>query len=339
MESVEDFFLTPAEWMKRRREWPDPLRIGKGATVPRSYAQWQGRIGFFNALYRLEPKTSRVLATDQALALVRRISEAYRASDNWSDGNMTDEDIEAYISAPKSLDVEAAEAERDVFIRQWQIDYTLHDEWIGDYVAATMRAAYAAWLSGRQVYDAPLHYAPDGEGPNVHDGLSAGSSGSTISLAGRVFTYVPEHKQVRVPVYLQDLEIPTHELLDESGREVGEYEDDGWIGWFDCRTENVEDTAERIIDEVIRPRIIGALNGKVRDDLEYNDAMPSPKPRKSAAAYDWTVRYQVLGESRNKIAASVGRDRTHVGREIQRIADLIDLTLRPERGGQPSKRG
>lgn len=335
MGSVDDVFVTAAERMKRRRKMPDPLRIGEGATVPRTYVQSQGRIAFFNALYRLKPKSTHDLAGNEAMRLMDRSNNATVAAEklfNWDD--LENIDFEAYANMPRTPEEETAGAAVDTFIRWWQAEYNLQDEWVQNYVSATMGAAYAAWRSGQNVYDAPLHYDPDWGGPDVYDGLRAAEP---IDLSTLRLVWHPEHTLKRVPIYLHDLEIPTHVVLDDAGMEIGEYEDDGDIGWFDRRMETVEVAADRIINEAIRPRLIGALNGKVRDDLEFNEAILPPKPMKTPSAYEWTVRYQVLGESRNKIAASVERDRTHVGREIDRVADLVGLTLRPERGGRPAK--
>jgi len=318
--------------VRARRELADPPRIGEGATVSWNYAQSRGRLAFFNALYRCVPETTHDLASAEARKIEQQRHDAFDAALDRLDalGTLHTTPDDEILKDPGCV---AADAARDAFIRSWQATYNLNDEWIWDYAAATMTDAWQVWTVGGVIYDAPLSWFSEGE-PGIHDGLR---EPEPIDLSSLRLVWHPEHTLKRVPIYLHDLEIPTHVVLDDAGMEIGEYEDDGWIGWFDRRTESVEAAAKKIIDEFIRPRLIGALNGKVRDDLEFNEAILPPKPMKTPSAYEWTVRYQVLGESRNKIAASVERDRTHVGREIDRVADLVGLTLRPERGGRPAK--
>jgi hypothetical protein len=117
---------------------------------------------------------------------------------------------------------------------------------------------------------------------------------------------------------------------------VGTIEDPGDIGTFNPRGETIEDAVKRL-RPALESRLRAALAGIVHQDRVAFDGV-APVSSRTPTAFEWLVRYQVLGESKAAIARDVDRDRPHVTREVNRLARLIDLTLRAERGGRPRKR-
>jgi len=84
---------------------------------------------------------------------------------------------------------------------------------------------------------------------------------------------------------------------------------------------------------------LAALIEAEYDRVEAEAIEPKTGERR-AAHFEWLARHQVLvDESIKSIAASVGHDRTQVGRAIDETAALIGLTPRePNRGGRPRRK-
>ena len=112
--------------------------------------------------------------------------------------------------------------------------------------------------------------------------------------------------------------------------------DDGLFATFDPRAETIDSGVERILP-VLKIRLRQVLWLIAAEDIIENETYFPPSSH-SAVAFEWLVRYQVLGQSKIEIARSVEKDHRHVGREINRAAELIDLTLRRERGGRPRRK-
>lgn len=53
--------------------------------------------------------------------------------------------------------------------------------------------------------------------------------------------------------------------------------------------------------------------------------------------FDWLIRYQVRGLNQDAIAKEVGRDRAHVNKTINAIAELISLEPRNGKAGRPPR--
>jgi thioredoxin reductase (NADPH) len=111
----------------------------------------------------------------------------------------------------------------------------------------------------------------------------------------------------------------------------------GKLEGFDARSET-PDAAKRRIQMELDPLVEAAVEGKVAEDLAHGDAVVSRGIR-NINAFDWLVRFQVIGLSRADIARAVaaeqGKDdpnlyRSNVGRAVRRAANLIELPLRDQ---------
>lgn len=104
------------------------------------------------------------------------------------------------------------------------------------------------------------------------------------------------------------------------------------------RTETVDDATARSM-RVLEPLVRGALNDiRERDRVTGNNTDAQPLPTRQY--FEWTVRYQCLGESFGKITRDEGlsNENNWVSEKVREIAKLIGLTLRePDTGGRPRK--
>lgn len=134
------------------------------------------------------------------------------------------------------------------------------------------------------------------------------------------------------PIVLLDL-AEYHEY--EDGHESDNESD--YIGVFDPSAETKDQAAARILQELER-RVLGILNEIEVEDTSIIGAVRVRvlPPRRH---FEWTVRYQALGESYGKIAASDGVQETRtVSQAVRSVAALIGLTLRErDKGGRPRK--
>lgn len=101
---------------------------------------------------------------------------------------------------------------------------------------------------------------------------------------------------------------------------------------FNPRAETVDDAMRRLT-----PHLREHLTAIADADRALNDAR-MPKVYRTTTAYEWITRYQVLGESRKKIADDDRIDRRHVSTQVNGMAAMIGLTLREERGGRPRRK-
>ncbi len=113
------------------------------------------------------------------------------------------------------------------------------------------------------------------------------------------------------------------------------------LGTFDPRNETLSAACHRLLPE-LEARLKESLQAVVDNDRALKAAQ-APVMYRTDKAFEWLVRYQVLGESRGSIARSLAGKRlarephwdyrpdvykSHVGKEIKRIADQCGLTLR-----------
>lgn len=319
-----------------------------GATVAPSYRQAQARLVFFKALYQLVPDTSSSLGTDAARESERIVSENWRALRPDTDAYLEalnellerlkpgpisselreigDQFIEhsRWVHTPEARCMRDAAGVLSRHVAKWQARWNLPDAWIADacYMTLMVFQSYADegwWFEGPLVLDFESMRA------RIHDGKQQPAELSRADWAAADST--PDHLAIDIPVYLDHLKYLPQEFED------GGLEDDGEISTFDPRTEDIDHATERLLAS-LRPRVRARLESIVAGDLKLNGAV-SPIRLRSFAAFEWLVRYQVLGESRNAIAKAVGKDRAHVTREVNRAAEMIGLTLRKETGGRP----
>lgn len=105
------------------------------------------------------------------------------------------------------------------------------------------------------------------------------------------------------------------------------------INTFNPRIETADDAVRRMLS-VLEPQLLVQLMSIADDDRTLNGAQ-HPKTYRKRTAYEWLVRYQVLGGSRQEIAGTDRIDRAQVSRQVNETARRIGLTLREERGGRP----
>lgn len=157
----------------------------------------------------------------------------------------------------------------------------------------------AAELTMRRAYDLH-HHGKAGDGPLVLPGAAA------IANLG---------------------DDPVHLLSDNPARL------DGLIS-FNPRTETVDAAMKRLMPD-LECRLREHLTAIAADDRARNDAR-MPKVYRTTTAFEWVVRYQVRGESRNEIACADRCDRGHVSKSVNETADAIGLALRQQTGGRPN---
>lgn len=314
--------------------------LGEGATAPPAYMRRQARALFLGALYRLAPHLSDDLLRPE---LDRLTDRAFQARLRWIEqtnvlsGNMLD--FEAWQLAKGDsfyVDVVRENEALETYFRQWQARHNLNDEWLYGVAYATARLADALPGSrgvtsdqARLGLDSLPLILGDNDllyGPHT-DKLTSDMSDS--EPAPGAFRFTPECEQIDIPVFLDHLKHPDMVLDD------GALEDEGDFGAFDPRTETVVAAAHRLMPE-LEKRLRRALERIAGDDRILNGAQPTVTLRKMTA-FEWLVRYQVLGESMRSIARADYKDVSNISREIHRAASLIGLTLRSSTGGRPRR--
>lgn len=311
-------------------------RFGQGETVPITHVRMRARMLFLQTLYRLRPESTRALVTPDALELIRT---QHVALSKWGSHILELHEQGRLSAIDDHIDHKPARTEFNALadhILEWESEHGIHessdDFWLMRAAHFTLVAAYRYLEYSGQLYNGPL-VVRDAIRATVHEGKQDrhDSASQIRDMTERgVFTWTPPHKLIDVPIYLDDLKNPPYEH--EDGYEE---EDEGALGTFDPRTETVKKAEMRLL-EALRPRLRRALESIVAEDREENGAV-KPVAFRQLTAFEWLVQYQVLGESRagiaRKLAQERGKDdpafyRSHVGREIRRIAELIGLNLR-----------
>ena len=239
--------------------------------------------------------------------------------------------------------VHRCKGEWDAFLDYWQGKYTLPDLWIREYASATMNTAMAVWNAWGKPHFLPLDLSVAWD-TGMHDGKAPNRDAYPTDPFQR-YTSTPEIALVDVPVYLDMLKYAGGDawvVLDkETGDPLGEVADDGLLGTFDPRTETVKEAEARLLD-AIRPRLREALERIVASDRVKLGAI-DPITYRSPTAFEWLVRYQVLGEDMGDIAASAGVSIQAVSTALHKAKDAIGLTLRerskpgPKPGSFPNR--
>lgn len=347
LDAPDDWHWDVLSWHYGMMVSEGTVRIGKGATMPVRYAQTQARRLFLGALYRLAPHVSAELLQCEPIDVRTPSGEpaALWAACSGADWN-NPESVMAREAA-KELVVTCRFVAMREHIYTWQERHHLEDSWVARAAHETIMAAYLSfgypdhpevvteWLPA----GLPLMLSAHDRVAGVHDGkawdpsgplpdeFKYGSSGGGLTPPPGAFMYIPEHLHVHQSVYLNHLKNPDIVLDD------GVLEDDGLLAMFDPRTETVDDAVQRLMPK-LETRLRRALEGIAAADRKLNDAYP-PITFRSATAFEWLVRYQVLGESKRAIAKADETDHSHVAREVNRIAALIGMTLRESKGGRP----
>lgn len=318
---------TPVEAYRRILAWHTmmaelkSLGVGRGETVNARFWSRQVRAVFFGALYRLVPDVTTDLLTEgfdvltiEALRLRRELPDPSEDG-SWREGDTL-----------QRLD----KINDDIlwFVLRWQERHNLRDSWITEAAFATARLQWAGDAYGFSTPNPMPLILGDGD---LWNGLHTDKDGYWFAQRRESplrLVWVGEHKHVRVPVYLHDVGNPWCPVVDDAGDVVDWADDDiQEIGTFDPRTEDVQTVADRIFVDVIRPRLVRRLNIIKTEDTERNGAI-EPAPFRTVQAFEWLVRYQVLGESKNAIAKGVRKDRSYVTTEVNRVSAMIGLTLR-----------
>lgn len=317
-------------WLSLHQTEPsdDRLQIGQGATVSPDFVRARARMRFFWTLRQMVPISTSDLVTESALSAV---SSWAKAMERWSievlalrdEGVLTE-------SASDEAEKQAHPSMRALFdhIAVWQRSIHLLDPWVTRSAFFTLTAARSCYALTGEYYDGPLSIR--NVAVSVHDGMIDRDGSSRRSP----LRYRSQRMLKRRMVSLDDLMRCTNGERDRGGA-MDEKIDEGEIGWFDTRTDTVARAVERLLPN-LESMLVKLLEQFEAEDRAHNDAI-SPVMYKSPSAFEWLVRYQVLGVSRNAIAHAEGKDRAHVTREVNKLAALIGLTLRRERGGRPTK--
>jgi hypothetical protein len=309
MESIEDIIVRILAQVdqqnKRGQTSPPPLHVGDGEIVPISYAREAARQVFAEALHRLVPVSSTELLTSEMLATMRI---ALLAKSSQEERN-------------EALDTVKWHA------RRWEQKYHLdgvENPWvrmraIQTLVMATIYHAYGFPYTG------PIALA------NAKVTLYHNPNDNAYPMLRRL-GLVPSTQIVQQPHRPVSLNHLWRRGIDRgNGNDI----DDGVIGIFDSRSETVEDAVKRLMPDV-ESRLQHALDTIAADDRRRYSGIESVR-RESNTAFDWLVRFQVLGQSRRAIAIAEGLDRSHVGREVNKTTDLVGLRLRDPPVGRPRK--
>jgi len=311
-------------WLSLQETEPDDdyLRLGQGVTVSSDFVRARARMRFFWSLRELLPSSTADLVNETGLNVV---SEWAEAMGRWAVDvlAMNEQGILTESSSRESNDtVQPYFRALLDHIAAWQRSLRLLDPWITRSAMFILTASRSCFALTEEYYDGPLSVR--NVAVSVHDGLSGWS----------VLREDPPMRQCW-KCMLKRREISIGDLKSQRVPSEGEYPNQDVIGWFDTRTDTVTKAIERLMPK-LEEHLIATLERIEQEDRAVNDAI-SPVTFRSPAAFDWLVRYQVLGESRNGIALADGKDRAHVTREVNRLAALIGLTLRKERGGRPGK--
>lgn len=288
---------------KVMEEKPPNLQFGRGATVSHVYVHEQARVLFADALFRLAPETTTKFITREAVQLYKTV---YDTTSSGSDD-----------------DRRVAQIRLDQHIAHWQEQYHLHDPWIKPKLLRSLVPAtiFPHWKGLRQPGPLSLSWH--------HVGVHGLDEEGVPFAAG---WYLPRAGGAHGPTMHT---LTVGDLVQAGPEGDGCIRDAGDIGSFDPRQQSVDD-AMRILMPALEARLRNTLQAIVTEDLEQTDATRS-KTLKKTTPFEWLVRFQVLMESRAAIARSLAEAndkddpdlyRSHVGREVRRVAELIEITLR-----------
>lgn len=125
------------------------------------------------------------------------------------------------------------------------------------------------------------------------------------------------------------------DLLYEDPEGRKESPEDADIGDFDPRGETIDQAISRLLPE-FETRLRYALQNIVEQDAGIGDGVPT-RALPSRRHFEWSIRYQVKGETFRHIATSEGLvESRYVSKAVRSVAELIGLTLRErDKGGRP----
>jgi hypothetical protein len=307
----------------------NPLALGVGETASRRFTAVRSRRLFLEAMHRLVPEVTRDLTTDRACEATRKCAKAMdelRVTKQACELALSpmcgfDEYMEAldpYLTSPAHDAFGRASADMDTHIKRWQQRFHLRGPWLEEAAYATLWTAHFYREDGK-TYEGPLLLGYRDVNVPLHEEEEVAPDPSESSLPG-----LKRHEIFPAALWIDNLRI--HDLANGH---------DGPFGNYDPRKEKVEDEAKRLLPELdIRLRTL--LEAVANMDVTYNDA-PKTTTLRTTKKFEWLVRYQVMNQSKSKIANSEEEDRSHVGREVNATARLIGLDLRKEKGGRPRK--
>lgn len=304
------------------------LRIGEGSTVTASYEQRHARQLFAAALHRLVPDLTDSLLTAEGLTLSKQADIASAELSTYAE-KVVDQDA-ADHSVSNSIEVMTAFVRArealDAHIHRWQDRYRLTDEWVNISARTTLAMVAQLRSEGTDV-DGSVPLLVGDPQSEAHRGRTEPLS--TIGVRNEMWVG-PRHEFVRAPLFIDDLKWPD---IERNGDMIA---DNGFFSTFDPRTETVDKAVEHMLP-VLEIRLRRALERIIWEDHIMNETKPSTTFR-SAAAFEWLVRYQVRGESKRDIARVIGKSASHVPREVNRAATLVGLELRDPRLGRPRRK-
>lgn len=319
---------TPTEAYRRILAWHTMmaelkrLGVGRGETVNARFWCRQVRAVFFGALYRIIPDLTTDLLTEEFDALNNASLMIRREMPSLLLDSIERREGEVFQRLDRANELIRS------FVREWQERHNLCDSWITGAAFSTARLRWAGDEYGfRTPNPMPLILDDDDLWNSLHSDKD-GYWEERNPDRTRLLIWKDDHTNIRVPVSMYDLQNDPFPICDGEGDVIDWDEDDlQYIGAFDPRTEDVQSASDRLIREVIRPRLVRRLEAIKVEDALRNGAI-APAPFKSVQAFEWLTRYQVLGESKNAIARGVGKDRGYVTNEVNRVAAMIGLTLR-----------
>lgn len=282
----------------------ESARLGPGAMVHRDYARAMGRLHFFFAMHRMKPEVCHSLCNDEAVEAAAKGQLAWQASRPQLDAMMN-----AHQAVMDLLEVGPIKpALREALRRGVEASAP----WLESEAANSIRC------KGKML---SAHVWAWQERWNLLDDWIADAAYLTLDFAGAAST---EGYWFDGPIALDmDSLHARHEVMVSEQHNAVTID----LGSFDLGSESVSGGADRIIRDIARPQILESLNELKKEAVARLNAV-STMAFRSTSAFEWLVRYQVFGESKNAIAKDVGKDRGHVTREVNRAAELIGMTLR-----------
>jgi len=287
--------------------------LGDGVNVTLGYQQHIARVWFLSALMATAPHVHEELLN---VANLRRAVDACRAPAG-SSGSGHPVVAEQLAAA----------------VREWQSRHHLEDAWILDAAISTLHRAVHPIITRHdesftvekivpaRVWLYPA--SPEDTGPWTDKLAQTGKATSGP------FDFEPIHVWTELPVFLDTLYLRSQHDADAEG------EDEGLLGTFDPRTEQVDAATTKLL-KALRPRVRRVLEAMVAEDREKNRAL-KPEAFRSPTPFLWLVRHRVLGETFEEIACKDDVDESTVQKAVRRARNQVGLSLRPPRARKKRK--
>lgn len=300
------------------------IQIGDGGMVSETYARAVARIVFFRVIHDEYPEVLKSLVTSDAVEAMANFQRAHkqympvleRSMAFWeglrarSGGVLSEAERTEHRSIlgdlQRTIDLMKPEAAvLNPHLDTWMDQWNFQDQWICDSAEMSLNTAAMSREAGMPP---PRSLILDQKSlqADPHDGRAL--EGQVFFESGRS---EPIHRLEPIGVMdlLYDIQITTDV-----------------IGSFDPRgSDSAAEVTKRLLKE-LQPRVLRAVErAQERDAAQYGARQTIH--RKSLQAFEWLAHYQLVSQSKKKTAETFGQNRSNVLKEINALADLLDLTM------------